>query len=184
MFLQQKRRCIKRSVNTCFKVYCTYWYFPIRMARKMCFIQSLHVLDIMTWHLEMHMNDLVMTLRAYQHHILECFRMCNKSSVMATDGNLYLHCETETLSHLTLTHWWAWLVRQQILQSVSHDCIAIVQISQLIPLSSLSEHSFKASVLCWQVIGCALATFCIRISRIDSHNRSCVVLCCQRVTCL
>lgn len=45
----------------------------------------------------------------------------------------------ENLLHLTLTLWGAWLARQQILQSVSHDCISIVQISLLIPSPSVRE---------------------------------------------
>lgn len=51
--------------------------------------------------------------------------------------------------HLTLALWGAWLARQQILQSVSHDCISIVQISLCIPPSSFREHKkVQAGMTC------------------------------------
>lgn len=72
---------------------------------------------------------------------------------METDGNLYLLWQA--LLHLTLTLR-VWLARQQIPQSVSHDCISIAQTSPRIPSHSCCEHRLQSKMLCCLATGIPL----------------------------
>lgn len=73
------------------------------------------------------------------YHIIACFIIWN----LECNENRWqtIFALAEIILHLTLKLWGAWLARQQILQSVSHGCVSIVQISLLIPPSrQLAAH--------------------------------------------